>query len=160
MATRARPSRRALQAGYTLLELLIVLAIVGAMAALAAPPFLQMIDQQRRLSDQASVEQILAHLAVETKAAGRDRVLRPAGASTTALTPNPAASLFGKPEVIALTDLLPEGWTASPRQDIWFRFDGVCMGGIVDVREPEGRRHTYRLTPPLCRPRIEPETRT
>ena len=31
---------------------------------------------------------------------------------------------------------------------------------IVDVREPEGRRHTYRLTPPLCRPRIEPETRT
>jgi len=134
------------------MELLIVLAVIGLMAGLAAPPFLRMIEQQRRVADTADVHRALAGLSMAARTAGRDLVVRPAGASTTALTRAPIVSPLSDPLVHAIEGL-PPGWKASPVSDIWIRSDGVCLGGSVEVTGPDGALRMVALDPPLCAPR-------
>jgi general secretion pathway protein G len=150
--TRRLMSRRRTAAGYTLLELLVVLAVIGLMAGLAAPPFLRMIEQQRRIADTADVQRALAALPMAARAAGRDLVVRPAGASTTALPESPLLSPLAKPMVHEISGL-PLGWKAAPVGDIWIRSDGVCFGGSVQVTAPDGARSVFVLDPPFCAPR-------
>lgn len=158
MKRRAAPAprRRPASAGYTLLELLVVLAVIGLMAGLAAPPFLRMIEQQRRVADAADVQRALAALPMAARAAERDLVVRPAGASTTALSPAPMVSPLSSPLVHDISGL-PLGWRAAPISDIWVRSDGVCFGGSVEVTAPDGVRALYALDPPLCAPRALPK---
>jgi prepilin-type N-terminal cleavage/methylation domain-containing protein len=148
----SRKPKRSGKAGYTLLELLVVLAVIGLMAGLAAPPFLQMIEQQRRIADTADVERALAALPMTARTIGRDLVVRPAGASETAVPPSPVLSPLARPQIHAIVGL-PLGWKAAPTSDIWVRSDGVCFGGSVEVTAPNGARSTYQLDPPFCTPR-------
>lgn len=143
------------RAGYTLMELLIVLAVIGMMAGLAAPPFLRMIEQQRRVADQAELTRALSGLPMAARTAGRDLVVRPAGASTIAVPPGEIASPLSAPLVHAIEGL-PPGWKATPLSDLWIRSDGVCLGGVVEVTDPAGVRRNMALDPPLCTPRTLP----
>ena len=72
-----RATRFAAARGYTLLEMMIVITIVGLTAAIASPPFLQMIDQSRRLTALADLEAQLSSLPMQARSSGRDLVLQP-----------------------------------------------------------------------------------
>lgn len=137
--------------GYTLLELLVALAILGALAGLAAPPFIRLIDQQRRLADVAQVERVIAALPMQARERARDLVLRPKGAAIAGVRRPDFLSPLGDPDGVDLSQL-PEGWTLEPSADLWIRFDGVCFGGSLRAVGPDGAAIAYRLAPPLCRP--------
>lgn len=145
-----RAGLQARSAGYTILELLIVLAIVGLMAALAAPPFIRLIEQQRRIAGNTETLRALTALPMAARMARHDMVIRPKEASSTPPT-SPNMTLTAPPQLSKISGL-PEGWSADPKGDIWIRSDGVCYGGSVDVTDPEGRTTTYLMSPPLCAP--------
>ena len=138
--------------GYSLMEVLIVVAIIGLLATLAAPPFLRMIEQQRRIAALAEAERAISHLPIQAREKGRDLVLRRRGASTTAIERPPFASPLADPEAAQLANM-PEGWSASTDADIWFRYDGVCYGGNVTLTSPQHEATSYALEAPLCAPR-------
>jgi prepilin-type N-terminal cleavage/methylation domain-containing protein len=137
--------------GYTLLELLIVLGIMGLMVGLAAPPFVRMIGQQQRLSDLVVVRQALSGLPMRARGLQQDVVLKPKAVDAAAPPPAAASLADSGARVIELEDL-PTGWRAEPLQDIRIRSDGVCSGGDVKVTDPEGRATVFELPPPLCTP--------
>lgn len=139
------------KAGYTLLELLVALAILGALAGLAAPPFIRMIEQQRRVAEIAQVERTLAALPMQARERARDLVLRPRGASVDGVQRPAFISPLGDPAGADLS-ALPQGWTVEPASDLWIRYDGVCYGGAVRATGPDGRAIAYRLSAPICRP--------
>jgi len=138
--------------GYSLLEVLIVVAIIGMIATLAAPPFLRMIEQQSEIAQIAEAERTLSGLPMQARERRKDIVLRPRGASETAIPRPPYATPLADPEIADIS-ALPEGWRIEPAQDIWVRYDGVCYGGDVTLVNPLGRRFDYTLEPPFCTPR-------
>lgn len=50
-----KPSRRALQAGFTLLELLVVLVIIGLLAGLVGPRLLDRLDRSKVTTAEAQI---------------------------------------------------------------------------------------------------------
>jgi hypothetical protein len=46
---------------------------------------------------------------------------------------------------------LPPGWLVSVSAPIRFGFDGLCSGGDVTLRSPDGVTETFRLQAPDCR---------
>ncbi len=139
------------RAGYTLLELMVVLAIIGALVGLATPPFLNLIEQQRRASELARVERVLRSLPLQARQRGLDMVLRPQGASVEGLARPMFVSPLGDPAAVDLASL-PEGWRLETTRDLWVRYDGVCFGGEVTALGPDNRSQHYRLEPPICAP--------
>lgn len=141
--------------GYTLLEMMIVVTIIGIMAALAAPPFLQMINQSRRLTALADIQGQLSALPMQARSRGRDLVLQ---AQPSKVDPSAEPATMSPLAVAepAKALILPDGWTAQPVANIWIRYDGVCFGGQVEARFAGRLEATYDLAPPYCTPQPRP----
>lgn len=143
----------AVRAGYTLLELMVVLAVLGALTAIASPPFLRLVDQQRRINDLARVERWIASLPIQARTRAVDLVLRASGRGSREESTLPSfVSPLGTPRDV-LRDGLPSGWSVTVKRDVWIRYDGVCYGGILVATGPDRRSQTYELSPPLCAPK-------
>ncbi len=141
--------------GYTLLELLIVLAIIGLMVGMATPAFLQMLDQQRRFTTIQEIEQGLSLLAIDARAAGRDTVYRAGKAGQADESAPNWLSPLADP-VVAPPFPAPRGWSVEFEKDLWIRSDGVCSGGQVLVRQGNEKPRRYNLAAPFCNPEIMP----
>jgi|SRR5579863_9285604 len=150
-----RSSRMAL-AGFTLLELLVVLAIMAGLIAIAVPQFLQLYRRVRASFERTDLEQQLLALPQLVRQRGRGGVLldpsqEGAPGSPAADIAPPGESEFEHWERLRLD--LPSGWTMRVPQPIFYRFTGMCGGGEVDFSSPPTVLR-YNLIPPLCRPRL------
>ena len=124
-----RLTRSARQAGFTLIEILIALTIIGAIGALALPPLAEMYDRISYSLAREDVEREIANLGEKARHEGHSLDLE---------TQSP---LIG----------LPKGWTLTAEQPIHFRYDGLCLGGQITLNSGD-QSIVYRLDPPFCRP--------
>lgn len=124
--------------GFTLLELIVVLAILGLATALVAPSMLRGIDSWRR---QAAMDALLDQL----RALPGD-----ARARGVAIVVDDAALQSDDPPLRMDVD-----WQLRAPQPWQVGANGVCQGGEVSVANAYGER-TIRVSAPFCDPEVLP----
>ena len=141
--------------GFTLLELLVVMAVLAGLVAIAVPQFAQLYARIRASFERADLERQLLELPQLVRASGRAGVLL--DPSETGIPPGSIASeqLAGgeAQEWQRLRIDLPRGWAMRVPTPVVYRFTGVCSGGEVDLSLPPAEIR-YMLYPPLCRPQM------
>jgi general secretion pathway protein G len=142
--------------GFTLLELLIVLAIMAGLVAIAVPQFLQLYSRVSASFERADLERQILELPQLVRQRGRGGVLLDpaqelAPGSAAADSVPPGSSGFEQWDTLRLE--LPPGWAMRVPKPVFYRFTGVCSGGEVDLSLPPTVLR-YKLIPPLCRPRL------
>lgn len=138
---------RSSSTGFTLLELLVVLVVLGLAAAVATPSLVRLVDRLGERNEQDQLSLYLQNLPVA--------VMRQGGSYQIIATPGyvPAQQVLGNSPV----ELTPEAgqlriWVPD---SIHYRANGACSGGVVHWESSAGRRQVWQLDAPLCRPRIE-----
>ena len=121
--------------GFTLLELLIVLALVAMVAALAAPRLQQTYDAVSRSGERAEVARQLARLPIIARTRGEAIFIDgDAGPGAVGLD--------------AFLDL-PDGWTVQAVGALHVEASGVCHPAQVEVASA-GMTETWDLAAPAC----------
>lgn len=124
--------------GFTLLEMIVVLAILGLATALVAPSAIRGIDSWRR---QAAMDELLdAIRGLPGQARGRGKVIVVNDETLGSATP---------PLRIA------GDWTLAAPTPWRVRSNGVCEGGTLVVRNAVGAR-TISVAAPFCDAAVEP----
>lgn len=118
--------------GFTLLEVLVVLVILGLAAAIVAPPLARTVDRVRESGDREDLRRGLERLPLHAREQGR-------GLAFAAGTPLPAQ---GRP--------WPEGWRVVAATPLRIEASGFCHGGEVQAAGPTGPQR-WRLAAPDCR---------
>jgi prepilin-type N-terminal cleavage/methylation domain-containing protein len=124
--------------GFTLLEMIVVLAILGLAAALVGPSMVRSIDTWRR---QAAMDVLLdQQRALPGNARGSGKQITVSDATLASATP---------PLRIDADWTLhaPEPWSVGA--------NGVCQGGEVIIRNAYGER-SIRVAAPFCDPTVQP----
>lgn len=114
--------------GFTLLELLVVLALVGMMAAMVAPRLQGTYEAIASSGERAEVARQLERLPLVARDRGRSITLAPGGATPLQM---------------------PAGWTVTALDAVLVDASGICHGGRVVVRG-RGSVETWTLSPPDC----------
>lgn len=139
-------------AGFTLLEMVVVLAIMALVTGIAAVRVFAMVGSWREHTQLESIEQQFAHLPVLARQRGREILLPPpkptdasTGSSTdTSLQVTPAGATDDEPAL-----LLPDGWLVHFDHRLRIRSNGFCEGARIDIQH--GDRHEWRqVLPPFC----------
>ena len=147
--------------GFTLLELLVVMAILAGLVAIALPAFQSLVARVRASFQRADIEQQLRQLPQQVRESGRGGVLIDPAESGV-----PVARLAQAGIDLANTQLeraerlrvaLPEGWSMHLDKPIYYHLTGACSGGEIDFSLSPQSFH-YILAAPLCRPQLD-ETR-
>ncbi|MBO3274598.1 prepilin-type N-terminal cleavage/methylation domain-containing protein [Pseudomonas schmalbachii] len=123
------------QSGFTLLELVVVLALVAALGAIVLPSLLKMQEAWRRHVDLQDIASQLRSLGYRTRLQARETIIGADGAL-------PADMLS-----------LPAGWTLSARQPLVYLANGACLGGEVSLQH-EDVVQVMQLMAPLCQPEL------
>ncbi|MEL6379129.1 MAG: prepilin-type N-terminal cleavage/methylation domain-containing protein [Pseudomonadota bacterium] len=149
------------QRGMTLLEVLVVLVIIGIVAATVSPPMARVIESVRFKTTADGVAEQIRALRIAALLEQKDLTLRAqAGQGTDDATngsarlsgpvgtPGPGLTLaLGGPDERALA--LPPGWSLTG-DDLVFLKNGVCLGGDVVLLAPRGRAKTLQFKAPDC----------
>jgi prepilin-type N-terminal cleavage/methylation domain-containing protein len=143
-----KPAARPAEAGFTLLELLVVLVIVAGLVALTTPVFSGVFARVRLAFERDDVERQLLVLPAQVRRDGRSAVLMQ-GDATAAATFMPAGPNAETWPTLNLD--LPAGWSMQVPKPIIYHFNGTCDGGEITFSVPP-LSVTYSLTAPLCRP--------
>lgn len=117
------------QRGFTLLELLVVLGLIGLVAGVVAPRFL---DLQERLGQRNQLQEIRQRLNGLPLIALRQASPLQIDAKGAPFEP-------------------PLGWRLSARQPIVYQSNGVCLGGELEIWHRQTRLHTLQLQAPYCK---------
>jgi prepilin-type N-terminal cleavage/methylation domain-containing protein len=118
--------------GFSLLEMLVVLVILGMAAALVAPPLARTVERVRESGEREDIARRLGALPAQVRSEGRAR----AWAAGDALAA-PAAAW-------------PEGWRVVAVTPLRIGANGFCAGADVQAAGPS-RVHRLRLVAPDCR---------
>jgi prepilin-type N-terminal cleavage/methylation domain-containing protein len=119
-------------AGFTLLELLIVLALIGLTAAMVVPRLVQTYDAIVASGERAEVVRALEDLPLRVRIAGHADVFEPVG-------PSQADTLVEA----------PDGWAVRLLDPLRIERTGICHPSRVQVRG-RGTTETWRITAPSC----------
>lgn len=122
------------QAGFTLLEMLVVLAIAGMLAGITLPNLTKMADRARLSSQRQTILSGVENLGYRSYSNGKSYTL-------TTLDSTSDAPPFG----------IPEGWRLKAESPITFAVNGVCSGGVVVLSGPDQASELLLLRAPLCR---------
>lgn len=142
------PKRRSKFRGFTLLEVLVVILIMGLMAAAAAPRLNVMYDRIDFALARQSFEQRLNGLAYDAFSANTDLILMP----TTERGVERLETLgVAAPDVMAqrIKAPAPDGWDVYIDEPIIYRASGYCRGGALSVKVGTFIAN-YVLHPPFC----------
>lgn len=142
MAARPIPSRtdaaNVRQRGFTLLEMIVVLAILGLATALVAPAALSGIDSWRRQSELDSLLDQIRALPGNARARGKPIVL----SDDTLKAKDAPLRIAGD-------------WTLSVPAPWQVGGNGVCQGGKIAIGNRYGSR-TVAVAAPFCDPTLQP----
>lgn len=116
------------QTGFTLLELLVVLTLIGLAAGMVGPRFIDMADKLRYRNDWQQLQRLVNTLPMQVKLNGQPLAL---GSKHARLA-------------------LPEGWQLSAKQPIPYLANGVCLGGTLTVLHNKKVRAQVPLQAPYC----------
>lgn len=120
--------------GFTLLELVVVLAILGLAAALAAPSLMRSVETWQAAAQVDRLAVQIEGLPARARARGRPIVLG------------------GKPDPDPDADaplVVEPGWTVSIPEPWTVQANGFCEGGEVVLRHEE-REWVVRAVAPFC----------
>ena len=124
--------------GFTLLEMIVVLAILGLATALVAPSAIRGIDSWRRQSELDSLLDQIRALPGDARASGK----------AIALSDDTLKAKDAPLRVAADWRLgVPTPWKVNA--------NGVCEGGVVEIGNDHGKRSVV-VTPPFCDPAVQP----
>lgn len=126
------------QRGFTLLEMIVVLAILGLATALVAPAALRGIDSWRRQSELDSLLDQIRALPGNARASGK-----PIALSDETLKAKDAPLRIAGEWALGV----PTPWKVNA--------NGVCQGGQVTIGNRYGSR-TIRVGSPFCDPILLP----
>lgn len=134
---RAAASRGG-QAGFTLLEVLVVVALIGLMSALALPSLQRVVAGVENATRRAGVLADLNSLGYRAFVLGQSFDLAAPTASGLLRDGNPVLTL-------------PAGWRIEAQAPIHFSFSGYCGGGVLTLWAPDGSGARVALEAPMCR---------
>lgn len=117
--------------GFSLLEMLVVLVILGLAASMVAPPLARTVDRVREAGDHDDVRRQLQQLPMRARFEGRPVVVE-AGASLPTLGRD-----------------WPSGWSVRASTPLVIHASGLCEGAEVRVQSPNTAR-TWHLRSPDC----------
>ncbi len=123
--------------GFTLLEMVVVLAILGLATALVAPSMLRGIDSWRRQAAMDALFDQIRALPGNARATGREINIETDAMGAV----DPPLSIEGD-------------WTLSVEQPWKVHANGICEGGMLAVANAYGSRR-IRVAPPFCDPVTE-----
>jgi len=126
----SRPERE-VAGGFTLLEMLVVLVILGMAAAIVAPSLSRNAERMRDAAERGDVQRALGRLPLVARSTGRSLALA-------AGEPLPAA--WGP---------WPDGWVVVATTPIAVEASGFCASAEVQAAR-DGRRHRFVLREPDC----------
>lgn len=138
MPTSACSRREGVTRGFSLVELLVVMAVVGLISALVAPNLAAMLSGVQRYTLRDGVVSDLASLSFRAHALGQSFELNPDKLGTLLRDGNPVL-------------VLPTGWRLRTETPIGFAFNGTCSGGAVELIAPDGAAERLQLNAPDCR---------
>ncbi len=132
--SRGGPKRWRAQQGFTLLEMLVVMAIIGLAAATVVPVLARVVAAVRHNGEVQDIVDQLGQLSLRAYSSGKPLVL--SEETQKAMSP-------------AIVEM-PSGWALSIAQPIHFNAMGLCDGGSVGLVAPDGDVAIMRLAAPDC----------
>jgi prepilin-type N-terminal cleavage/methylation domain-containing protein len=130
-------SQRLRTAGYTLLELLVVMLIFGLLAGITTPRLLALYDSSQLAAQR---DEIIAQVARLNYLAFQQGL-----SFDLSVYPPPA-------DRVAPPLDLPQSWSLSAPVPIQYYSNGACSGGILELRRAQ-QVFVLELSPPLCQPK-------
>ena len=146
-AARARPDARARVRGFTMVELLVVLLLLGLLAALAAPNLERFYAGLTRTSERDYILRQFAELGRHARQQGQAYVVRGGGARPDGTAaPGPGAA----PGLVPYPIDLPEGWNIRLDRPLVVRASGACLGARLTLVYRTQVAAEVALAPPYC----------
>jgi prepilin-type N-terminal cleavage/methylation domain-containing protein len=157
---------RDIERGYTLLEILVVLVLVGLLTTLTLPQFSTILDRIDFSLKRESLEQELDGLAYKALKEGQPLVLfgqyprhNDFRQAQTETIPSDELDLTSEvlemykpisPIMAADADVkIPQNWNLTVNKSIIYQTSGFCSGGTITLKVGE-TEYDYTLSAPTC----------
>lgn len=129
----AKPVWAPLARGFTLLELLLVLALLATVTAMIVPNLVKVLAAVKTSTDRADIVRLVESLPLKARKAGHE--IRVA---------------VGEPLPLLEGGQLPTGWRVTAVGPIRVSARGYCNEAAVRVVDPEGHPETWKVASPGC----------
>lgn len=124
------PQRRSREAGYSLLEVVVVVAIVAVSMTLSSPSLIRMIERTEARNVLKSIDVTMTDMRVESYSR--------------------AQSLTSEAIRQRLQAEMPEDWNVVVGEELSMSARGFCSGGSLVVTSPDAREFAYQLNAGRC----------